>query len=100
MRIGICGFIKYVKLIFQYAVAVHYVPMAHSNTSSIESLFSLMRAHGGDTPQLYQSRISNVDASKSMMHLSRNNKMYEATEEDGKCIRSVDYTTGRFDGHR
>jgi len=100
MRIGICGFLKYAKSVLQKCPSVWFVPMGHSNTSSLESLFSTMRAYGADTPQLYQSRIGTIDASKSMLFLERNNKCYETTAEIGESMRSIDHATGHIDGHR
>ena len=41
--LGVLGFIGYCKYILGKYAHIHFVPVMHSNTSSIESHFSLMR---------------------------------------------------------
>jgi hypothetical protein len=49
LRVGIVGFIAYVRLVLQVR-GVKYVPMLHSSSSSIEAAFSQIRMHPGDDP--------------------------------------------------
>jgi len=56
-----------------------------------------MRSYGADTPQLYQSKMGVIDARNSMIFLQHNNKMYEAEQETGSSVRTIDEATGRSD---
>ena len=59
MFLGAIGFIEYVKMILRRFQWVTYIPMSHSNTSSLELHFSLMQFLKADTAGNYK-RIFNV----------------------------------------
>ena len=57
IRLGVIGFLEYSKyLLFKYH-HVEFIPCLHSNTSSLEAHFSLMRWYGADTASNYEKYI-------------------------------------------
>ena len=58
---GICGFIEYAKYILENYDHVMYIPFIHSNTSSLESHFSLMQFLSADTPSKYIQTVNIAD---------------------------------------
>ena len=77
---GICGFIEYAKYILENYDHVMYIPFIHSNTSSLESHFSLMRFLKADTPSKYIRTVNIADNSRAM-NIFVGNKMYEGNKE-------------------
>ena len=80
MFLGAIGFIEYVKMILRRFQWVTYIPMSHSNTSSLESHFSLMRFLKADTAANYERTFNVADHEKSM-EIMANNKMHEQNHE-------------------
>ena len=80
--LGSLGFIQYCKYMLDKYPNIHFIAVLFSNTSSIESHFSLMRWLGADTPKSYEANFNFADNKKSMKRL-KNNPMYEAHEEKG-----------------
>ena len=78
---GICGFIEYAKYILENYYHVMYIPFIHSNTSSLESHFSLMQFLSADTPSKYMNTVNIADKSRAM-NVFVNNKMYEGNKEE------------------
>ena len=78
---GICGFIEYAKYILDHYDHVKYIPFIHSNTSSLEAHFSLMRFLNADTPSKYR-RTVNIADNSSAMDIFVGNKMYEGNKEE------------------
>ena len=52
MFLGSLGFLGYCKYMLNTYPKLQFIIALHSNTSSIESHFSLMRWYGADTPQI------------------------------------------------
>ena len=61
---------------------IDFIAVLFSNTSTIESHFSLMRRLWADTPKSYEANFNFADNEKSMKRL-KNNPMYEAHEVKG-----------------
>ena len=80
MLLSVMGFHDYCAYMFEKYCHILYIPALHSNQSSIESHFSLMRFHGADNPERYESMFNVVDNEKSMLRMT-NNPMYEHHEE-------------------
>ena len=66
MFLGAIGFIEYVRMILRRFKWVTCVPMSHSNTSSLELHFSLMRFLKADTTANYERTFNAADNEKSM----------------------------------
>lgn len=75
MCLGITGFIEYAKYILYTNPDMKFVPNFHSNTSTIESHFSLMCHYKVDTPANYQSTFNIVDNERAM-YVFLGNKIY------------------------
>ena len=80
MCLGISGFIEYSKFILENYNFVKHVNVFHTNTSSLEAHFSLMRFYKADTPQGYSGTTHFVDKEQAMK-IFVGNKMYETNEE-------------------
>ena len=65
MRLGVIGFLEYCKYVLHNFPTVIDILILHSNQSSIEAHFSLMRFHGADTPANYERTFNIVDNEKS-----------------------------------
>ena len=65
-----------------------YVPYLHSNSSTIESFFSMTRANNADKPHGYINACVVVDVTKANDYLA-NNKIYEKSDET--CIVNLTY---------
>ena len=48
-RTSICGFVEYVKYLFEKFPAIDYLGVLACTSSSLESIFSCIRALGGNT---------------------------------------------------
>ena len=48
LKVAITGFFGYADKLLTNKESVHYVPMLHSNQSSIEAFFSYIRCHSKD----------------------------------------------------
>ena len=79
------GFLDYAHFVLGKEFA-NYIPYLHSNSSVIESFFSVMRAHNADTPHGYINSCGVVDVTKANDYLN-NNKMYEKCDET--CIGNL-----------
>ena len=79
------GFLDYAHFVLGEEFA-NYIPYLHSNSSVIESFFSVMRAHNADTPHGYIHACGVVDVTKANDYLN-NNKMYEKCDET--CIGNL-----------
>ena len=91
------GFLDYAHYVLDEGFA-EYVPYLHSNSSVIESFFSMMRAHNADTPHGYINACGVVDVTKANDYLA-NNKMYEKSDET--CIGNLtDVRLGHRNLHR
>ena len=55
---------------------VKFVPFCHSNTSSLDSPFSLMQFYGADTTARYEHTF-NIDDKEKSMDMMASNNMYE-----------------------
>ena len=97
LRHGIAGFFKYARIVLALPNPPSYVPFLHSNTSSLEAHFSLMRSCNADTPSTYQSKTAIVNNKKAMDEMNRNNKCYEANDETAINMSSLENLTGRRD---
>jgi hypothetical protein len=75
MRVGIVGFLAYARLVLQLE-CVHYVPMLHSSSSTIEAAFSQIRMHRGDDP----ANISRVLA--SLYGWEKNNANFKCKQQN------------------
>ena len=52
-----CRFLKYARIVLALPNPSSYDPFLHSNKSSLEAHFSIMRSFDADTPLTYQSKI-------------------------------------------
>jgi len=70
LGITVCGFLAYARLVLQscnaWQVTLLYVPALHSNTSSLESWFSLVRSIWKDTSHTYATVISTWNAASGI----------------------------------
>ena len=80
MRLGVIGFLEYSKYVLCNYPDVSAILILHSNQSSLEAHFSLMRYHGAYTPSNYERTFNIVDNEKSTK-MMEGNKMYEGHEE-------------------
>jgi hypothetical protein len=85
------GFIRFAEIVIGMG---YYVQMKTSSTSSIESVFSQVRAHKCDNPTDFQHKIALINGRKSMLALC-NNKMYEAEDENAQNIFSFKWQRSR-----
>lgn len=81
LRHEIAGFFKYARIVLALPNPPSYVPFLHSNISSLEAYFSLMRRFDANTPLTYQSKISIVNNKKARNEMKCTNKFYEANDE-------------------
>jgi hypothetical protein len=91
LRTGIAGFCEYARIVFQVSPETTYVPFLHSNTSTLEALFSQLRSMNRDTPERYISGLAAVNTHHAVLALKRN-KMYDV-EQIGE-LTSVDAIQG------
>ncbi|GFH57354.1 hypothetical protein CTEN210_13830 [Chaetoceros tenuissimus] len=85
LRIQICGFFFFAKKLLQHDKRVKYIPFLFSNTSSLESFFSQIRARNADTPQKYCAAVSALESKKTMDALKQQqNRMYEGTVDENE----------------
>ena len=92
MHLGEFGFLGYAEYILDNCPDVYYVPVLHSNTSSLEAHFSLMRWYGADTASKYSFSVNIVDNQKSMSRLKANG-MYDPHEE--RFVKKISLTGNR-----
>jgi hypothetical protein len=90
LRTGIAGFFQYARIVFKESETM-YVPFLHSNTSTLEALFSQMRSMNRDTPERYISGLAAVNTHHAVLAMKRN-KMY-CTDQIGE-LTSVDPVQG------
>jgi hypothetical protein len=76
---GIAGFCEYARIVFDVSHETTYVPFLHSNTSTIEALFSQLRSMNRDTPEHYISDLAAVNTNHVVLALKRN-KMYDVEQ--------------------
>jgi hypothetical protein len=91
LRTGIAGFCEYARIVFQVSPETTYVPFLHSNTSTLEALFSQLRSMNRDSPERYISGLAAVNTHHAVLALKRN-KMYD-TDQIGE-LTSVDAIQG------
>jgi hypothetical protein len=99
LRTGVAGFFEYARIVFEVSDAT-YVPFLHSNTSTLEALFSQLRSMNRDTPERYISGLAAVNTHHAVLALKRN-KMYDV-EQIGEltCIDPIQGLTKRRDFKR
>jgi hypothetical protein len=90
LRTGVAGFFEYARIVFEVSDAT-YVPFLHSNTSTLEALFSQLCSMNRDTPERYISGLAAVNTQHAVLALKRN-KMYDV-EQIG-ALTSVDPIEG------
>ena len=61
MHLGALGYIEYCKYMLEKYPEIKYIPTLHSNTSSLESHFSLMRWYKAETPEKYEKSVNIID---------------------------------------
>jgi len=85
LRIAIRGFFGYARQILPLIQAhssnanvqnLAFVPVLHSNTSSIEGWFSIQRGNNCNMALTYASGVAVADASQALLYL-QNNKAYD-----------------------
>ena len=94
MHLGALGYIGYCKYMLDKYPEVKYIPSLHSNTSSLEAHFSLMRWYKADTPEKYEKTVNIIDNEKSMKMLE-SNPMYDPQKEI--YLQSISLTGDRND---
>ena len=83
LRIGVRGFLLYAKTILEMgANAPAYVPFFHSNTSSLEGFFGMVRASRNDTAVAYGGFVGASDNNVEGSFLEKNG-MYDRDPSDG-----------------
>ena len=90
-----CRFLKYARIGLTLPNPLSYVPFLHSNTSSLEAHFSLMRSCDADTSLTYQSKKAIVNNENSINKMKRNNKCDEANDEIALNMSSLEQLTSR-----
>ena len=106
LRFAVCGFVTYAKKMI-HSKEVEEVRSGHSNTSALESRFSMVRRSGNDSTETYPSVVSNLNVSMTIKHsmkmdrkLVKGNKAYppesiapefpeplEAAKRNGRMMR-------------
>jgi hypothetical protein len=89
LRTGVAGFFQYARIVFK--VAAYVLFWLHSNTSTLDALFSQLRSMNRDTPERYISGLAAVNTHHAVLALKRNN-MYD-TDQIGP-LTSVDPIQG------
>jgi hypothetical protein len=99
LRTGVAGFFEYARIVFKVS-ETEYVPFLHSNTSTLEALFSQLRSMDRDTPERYISGLAAVNTHHAVLALKRN-KMYD-TDQIGEltCVDPIQGLTKRRDKER
>ncbi len=97
MRIGICGFVKYAKLLLRESEKINSVPFLHSNTSIIESLFSQIRRMQRDTPSKYPAGAGAADTTLAKLHLDNGMYSSEDLEKSVSPCKTLERVTMRMD---
>jgi hypothetical protein len=99
LRTGVAGFFEYARIVFEVSDAA-YVPFLHSNTSTLEALFSQLRSMNRDTPERYISGLAAVNTHHAVLALKRN-KMYDV-EQIGEltCVDPIQGLTKWRDKER
>jgi hypothetical protein len=100
MRTSIRGFFEYCRVAFQRTDPPKYVLISHSNSSSIESVFALVRNMRRDTPQGFVSSASvqnSTDAIRLMAKFSK--ASYESGDVPDEDSPSKSFV-GRKDDQR
>jgi hypothetical protein len=64
LRIGIAGFFSYVRIVLNEQNGPSYVPFLHSNSSTIEAWFSMVRGAKQDTPVGYRGAVGAMDVTR------------------------------------
>jgi hypothetical protein len=100
LRTGIAGFCEYARIVFDVSHETTYVPFLHSNTSTLEALFSQLRSMNRDTPERYISGLAAVNTHHAVLALKRN-KMYDI-EQIGEltCVDPIQGLTKWRDKER
>ena len=88
MHLGCIGFLGYCKYMLDKYKSLHYIPILHANTSSLESHFSLMRWHHADTPAKYEATF-NIADNKKLMNIMERNPLYISHKEHYTAHRNI-----------
>ena len=82
LRLSVRGFFEYCRLaLFTSKVPSDFVLVSHSNSSSIESVFSLARSQNRDTPQGFGSSIAIQSSTEAIAVVKAINKPAYASED-------------------
>ena len=107
LRMMVVGFLSYCReVLFNVDNPVAYVPFLHSNQSSIEATFSMVRANNSDNPRSFGKCLCLHEIRKQVPHLQRlqHNPMYmgEVLENESDLINQnlSDRALGRASNHR
>jgi len=85
LRIAVCGFLAYTRMVvldgvIQTGIKI-FVPALHSNTSSLELWFSLVRSMLKDNTRAYATAVSTQNAASSVVTIKgTRNKSYSALD--------------------
>jgi hypothetical protein len=82
IRIGVVGFFSYARAVLNLPNGPKYIPVLHSNQSSLEALFSWIRFMGRDTVSRFGAGVAARNAINTVnyQHVLHNNKMYDRDE--------------------
>ena len=101
LRIGVCGFFQYCRLVFLLPNPPSYVKFLHANQSSLEATFSHIRYLGGDSVHNYPSAITAINSQDSIQIMNESNPNYEGdTTEVAVSWNRLESVMGRTDDRR
>jgi len=92
MKFGICGFFRYARdMLFNHPDAhIRYIPAGHSNTSALESRFSISKRNGHNDTTKFHHFVATSNSLASMKHQLKKDKKCEKKARKGNKSYSAD----------
>ena len=111
LKFAVCGFMEYSRLILTNpsAKGVDFVPAGHSNTSALESRFSMVKRNGLNDTSKYEYMAANLNSIATLKHKRRDEKTTARKMKKGNTsypaeliaperheAASIDFTVGKL----
>ena len=111
MKFAVCGFFQYSRVLLNHPSAqkVGFVPSGHSNTSALESRFSMVKRSGLNDTSKYQYMAANLNTIATLKHKRQDEKSTAKRMKKGNTsypaeliaperheAASIDFTVGQL----